>query len=114
MKKSAVKTITPNRINLLVIIAQKYNNTLATNKLWDFYFPLVKDIILYKVAKDYPLVEEYVADIIDDAYFCFVQGLSTYDKDTYCFSSYIESHINICMDEIISKYVCETSCESTF
>jgi DNA-directed RNA polymerase specialized sigma subunit len=99
-----MNNLTPNRINLLILLYQKYNNNLALNKLWEFYFPLIKETILYNIIKNYPGVEDHVQDIIDDSYEMFVNAICNYTVDSYCFSSYIEEFIEREIISNIKKY----------
>lgn len=107
--KQQQRPITPETVNLLVYLYQRYNNSIALNKLWDFYFPLIKDVILYHIAKKYQEIDEYTAEIVDDSYVFFVEGVSKYNRDSYCFGAYIQEYVEKTVLDNLEKYYQEST-----
>lgn len=106
--------LTQDNVNLLVYIFQKRNNILAINKLWDFYFPLIVSSVLYHIAKEYPEMDEFAADIIDESYFSFIDGALLYNMESYCFGEYIQTYIEKEVFDNLKKYRQERACFGPF
>lgn len=87
-----------NEINHLVLLAQENDDNQAINDLWELYFPLLKDIVLFEATK-FDINEDDLSDLINDSFCVFREGILKANLKDYCFSQYIRGFVE---DKIVS------------
>lgn len=78
---------TQQDIRFLIHLSQEQRSAIAINKLWEFYLPLVQEIVLAEIVR-YGL-EDDAEDIINESYFVFREVVLNYDLSKQFFNSYL-------------------------